>query len=244
MGKFADFGYLVYIISNMEFIELQAEKRELIGKSQNSLRKQGFLPSVIYGHDVEAMPIQIKYSDFEKVFKLAGESTLINLKITSPAGEKKEPALIKDIQRDPVSEKIIHADFYKVNLKEKIKAKIPLVLVGESEAVKAGGVLVKTVNEVEVEALPQDLPHELQINISSLQSFGDHILVKDILVSEKVKIEADLEDIVALVQEPRQEAVEEAVVPSVEDVEVIKKPSIEGEEGVGEKVIEKTEEQK
>lgn len=229
----------------MESIELEAQKRELVGKSQNSLRKEGFLPSVIYGHNFESLPIQIKYSDFEKVFKKAGESTLINLKITSPAGEKEEPAVIKDIQKDPVSDKVIHADFYKVNLKEKIKAKIPLVLIGESEAVRAGGVLVKTVNELEVEALPQDLPHELHIDISSLKNFEDHILVKDISLSDKVKIEADSEDIVALVQEPRQEIVEEAAAPSVEDVEVIKKVPSEGEEGAEEKVIEKiTEEQK
>src|SRR3990167_2875239 len=119
-----------------ERIELQAQKRELIGRSQNSLRKDGFLPSVIYGHNFKPLPIQIKYSDFEKVFKKAGESTLINLKIN----DKEEPAVIKDIQKDPVSDKIIHADFYKVNLKEKIKAKIPLVLIGESEAVRAGGI--------------------------------------------------------------------------------------------------------
>ena len=224
----------------MPSIELQVQKRELIGKSQNSLRKEGFLPSIIYGHNFEPLPIQIKYSDFEKVFKKAGESTLINLKITSPAGEKDEPVVIKDIQKDPVSDKIIHADFYKVNLKEKIKAKVPLVLIGESEAVKAGGVLLKTVNELEVEALPQDLPHELQIDISRLQNFGDHMLIKDISVSDKVKIEANLEDVVALVQEPRTEVVEEAVAPTVEDVEVIKKPSTEAEGGTEEKVTEKT----
>ena len=225
----------------MEFIELQAKIRELVGKSQNSLRKEGFLPSVIYGHNFESLPIQIKYSDFEKVFKKAGESTLINLKIN----DKDEPAVIKDIQKDPVSDKIIHADFYKVNLKEKIKAKVPLVMKGESEAVKAGGILVRTVNELEVEALPQDLPHELQIDVSRLQNFGDHILVKDIFVSDKIKIEANLEDVVALVQEPRAEVVEEAAAPTVEDVEVIKKPSAEAEGGVEEKITEKVvEEQK
>ncbi|TSC90569.1 MAG: large subunit ribosomal protein L25 [Parcubacteria group bacterium Gr01-1014_2] len=223
----------------MESIELEAQKRELVGKSQNSLRRKGFLPSVIYGHNFEPIPIQIKYSDFEKVFKKAGESTLINLKIN----DKEEPAIIKDVQKDPVSDKVIHADFYKVNLKEKIRAKIPLVLIGESEAVKAGGVLIKTLSELEVEALPQDLPHELQIDISSLKNFGSHISVKDISFSDKIKIEANPEDIVALVQEPKKEVIEEAAAPSVEDVEVIKKAPIEGEGGVEGKVIEKTSEE-
>ncbi len=221
----------------MERIELKAQKRELIGRAVNSLRKEGLLPSVIYGHNFESKAIQIKYKDFEKVFKAAGESTLINLKID----DKEEPAVIKDIQKDPVSDQIIHADFYKVSLTEKIKANVPVVVIGESEAVKNGGVLIKTVNELEVEALPQDLPHELQIDISRLQNFGDHIQIKDILVSDKVKIEANSEDIVALVQEPRKEEVVEVAPPSVEEVEVIKKPSVaeamEGEEG---KTIETT----
>lgn len=216
----------------MERIELQAEKRESVGRALNSLRKEGFLPSVVYGHNFEAMPIQIKYKDFENVFKKAGESTLINLRI----GDKEEPAVIKDIQKDPVTDQIIHADFYKVNLKEKIKAKVPLIIVGESEAVKTGGVLVKTVNEFEVEALPQDLPHELQIDISRLHNFGDHIQVKDIFVSDRVRIEANPEEIVALVQEPRKEEIVEAAPPSVEEVEVIKKEEKKEEEGIKEEV--------
>lgn len=210
----------------MEKIELEAQKRQLTGKSVKSLRKDGFLPSVIYGHNFEAKPIQIKYKDFEKVFKKAGESSLINLKID----DTKEPAVIKDIQKDPFTGKIIHADFYKVSLKEKIKAKVPLVMTGESEAVKNGGVLVKTMNELEVEALPQDLPHELQVDISGLRNFGDHVLIKDIAVSDKVKLQAKEDEVVALVQEPRKEEVIEVAPPSVEGVEVIKKEVKEGEE--------------
>ena len=216
-------------------IELQAQIRQSVGKSLNSLRKDGFLPSVVYGHDFETAPIQIRQKDFEKAFKAAGESTLINLKI----GDKEEPTVIKDVQRDPVTDQIIHADFYKVNLKEKIKAKVPVVFIGESEAVKGGGILVKTVSELEVEALPQDLPHELSVDISVLNSFGDEIKIKDIKVLDDVKIEANPEDVVALVQEPREEKAEE-VAPSVEEVEVIKKePSAtEAMEGEGEKTTE------
>lgn len=223
----------------MEHIELQAEKRELVGNSLNSLRKKGFLPSIIYGHNFETIPIQVKYKDFERAFKAAGESTLITLRISSPAGEDSEPTVIKDIQRDPVTEEFIHADFYKVNLKEKIKAKIPVVVIGESEAVKNGGILVKTASELEVEALPQDLPHELQIDISRLNKFGDQILVKDIAVPSNVKIEASPEDVIALVQEPREEKVEEEAAPSVDDVEVIKKEEKTEEEPAVETTTEK-----
>lgn len=205
-------------------IELRAEVRELVGKSPNSLRKEGFLPSVVYGHNFETTPIQIKYSDFEKVYKAAGESTLINLKL----GDREEPTMIKDIQKDPVSDKIIHADFYKVNLSERVKANVPIIVVGESGAVKNGGILVKTLNELGVEALPQDLPHEFKIDISVLNNFGDEIKIKDIFVSDKVEIHANTEDVVALIQEPRKEEVEEVAPPTVEEVEVIKKePSAE-----------------
>ncbi len=214
-----NFYQILYTFFVMDRIELQAQKRESVGKALNSLRKEGFLPSVVYGHDFATVPIQIKYTDFEKVFKKAGESTLINLKI----GAKVEPAVIKDIQRDPITDQITHADFYKVNLLEKIKANVQVVVIGESEAVKSGGILVKTVNELEVEALPQDLPHELQIDISVLNNFGDEVKIKNILLSDKVKINANPEDVIALVQEPRKEEIEEAAPPSVEEVEVIKK---------------------
>ena len=222
----------------MEKIELQAEKRQSVGRSLNSLRKEGFLPSVVYGHDFETMPIQLKYKDFEKVFKAAGESTLINLKI----GDKEEPTIIKDVQKDPITDQIIHADFYKVNLKEKIKAKVPVVFTGESEAVKGGGILVKTVSELEVEALPSDLPHELSVDISVLANFGDEVKIKDIEISDKVSLHANPEDVIALVQEPKEE-VEEAAAPSVEEVEVIKKEEKKEEEGE-EKTTEASEEKK
>ena len=217
----------------MEKIELQAQKRESVGRSLNSLRKEGFLPSVVYGHDFETLPIQINYEDFERAFKAAGESTLINLKI----GGKEEPAVIKDIQRDPITDEIIHADFYKVNLKEKIKAKVPVVFTGESEAVKEGGILVKTVSELEVEALPQDLPHEFSVDISVLTKFGDEIKIKDIRISDRISLHASPGDVIALVQEPREEKAEEMAAPLVEEVEVIKKePSAaEAMEGEGEK---------
>lgn len=183
------------------------------------------MPSVVYGHNFENLPIQIRHKDFEKAFKAAGESTLINLKI----GDKEESTVIKDVQRDPVTDEIIHADFYKVNLKEKIKANIPVVFTGESEAVKGGGILVKTVNELEVEALPSDLPHEISVDISVLDKFGDEIKIKDIKISDGVSIQANPEDVIALVQEPKEEK-EEAVAPSVEEVEVIKKEEKKEEE--------------
>jgi large subunit ribosomal protein L25 len=138
------------------------------------------------------------------------------------------PTIIHDVARDTLTDGILHADFYKVRLDEKIKTNVPVVFVGESSAVKdLGGIFVRNINELEVEALPQNLPHEIAIDISSLKNFGDQILVKDIDLGASVKIEATAETIIATVQEPMSEeelkASLETPTAGVEEVEVIKK---------------------
>lgn len=211
--------------SPVKKLEIEAALREAVGGGLNSLRKEGFLPSVLYGHNFSPISLKVKYSDFENVYKKAGESTLINLKLDN----KLELAMVKDVQADPVSGKFIHADFYRVKMDEKIHTDIPLVFVGDSRAVKAGGVLVKAINELEVEALPQDLPHEIPVDVSGLRNFHDEIFIRDLAISEKVKLlNVHPEDVVAVVQEPRKEEGPEVAAAAPEEVEVIKK---EGEEG-------------
>jgi len=219
-------------------LELTVQKRNIFGKKLTSLRGSDFIPAIVYGHNFDSIPLQVKYLDFEKVFKKAGETTMIYLKYN---GES-YPVVVKDIQKDSVTDRVIHIDFYRVSLKEKITANVPLVFVGESEAVKVGGVLVKVIDEVEVEAFPQDLPHQLEVDISGLKNFGDDILIKDLKISDKVEILAKPDEVVATVQEPRKEEVEEAPAAEVEEVEVVKKEEKEEEEG--EEVKEEEEEKK
>lgn len=216
----------------MEKIDLKAEKRGVSGRKVKNLRKDGLLPGVVYGRGFEPQSIQLKYGEFEKAFRLAGESTLVNLII----GEKIHPVIIHEAATDPVSDKFIHADFYKVRMDEKISADVKLFFTGESLAVKdLGGILVKSLDEVEVEALPGDLPHEIEVDISALKNFESDIKVKDLKVSDKVEILSNPEETVATVQEPRSEKeLEEAttapVEAGVEQVEVgIKKPEAEEE---------------
>jgi len=213
-------------------IELNASKREVIGSGLNSLRKSGYLPAILYGKNQESIPLQIPTKDFKKVFEVAGESTLIFINVDSQS----YPTIIHDIAKDAVSDDILHADFYKVNLKEKVEAEVPLVFTGEAPAVKElAGILVKNLNNIKVEALPQNLPHELIVDISKLASFTDHILLKDIVLPEGVELkEANPEEIVALVQEPisqeeldKELAAEATTTP--EEVEVIKRPGAEVE---------------
>lgn len=210
----------------MQKVEIEAEKRSVIGKSMAGIRSQGLLPAVIYGHGFKSTPVQVNLKDFEDAYLEVGESSLIYVNLES----KSLPVIIHDVSRNPISDKFIHADFYKVSLDEKIVAGVQLIFIGESLAVKdLTGILVKNVNEVKVEALPQDLPHEIEVDISNLKTFADQILIKDIKLPKGVEIKEKPEEIVALIQEPiSQEELDKQLAVSettTEEVEVIKRPS-------------------
>lgn len=205
-------------------IELEAQTRQVLGSGVRKLRRNGFIPAVLYGKGQEALSIQIPVKDFGKALKEAGESTLVYVNV----GGKIYPTIIHDVAKDTVTDDILHADFYKVRLDEKVKTNVPVVFRGESPAVKdLGGIFIRNVNELEVEAFPQDLPHEVVVDICSLKNFGDQVLIKNIDLGVNVKLEGDPETIVATVQEPISEeelkASLEAPTTGVEDVEVIKK---------------------
>lgn len=214
----------------MEKIVLQAEPREIVGRKVKSLRRQGFVPAVIYGHGFESLPIQMPLKDFEKIYTEAGETTVVYLNV----GGKEYPTIIQDVAKNPVSDELLHADFYKVRLDEKIKAEIPLNFIGESPAVRdLGGILVKNISEIEVEGFPQDLPHQIDVDTSSLKELKSHILVKDLPISGKLEVEADPAAIVVLVQEPisEEELKAQLEMPTIapEEVEVVKKEKVEEE---------------
>lgn len=190
-------------------IELNAQLRTVMGSRVKQIRESGFIPAVLYGKGQEPISLQIPNKDFNKTYKMAGESTLVYISVDGQT----YPTIIHDIARHPSSDTIIHADFYKVNLSEKIKTKVPVIFMGESQAVTDGGILIRNVNELEVEALPQDLPHEISIDISSLGAFGDQVLLKDIKLGSKVEIHGNPEEIIATVQEPISE---EALAASLE----------------------------
>ena len=137
-------------------IELEAQMRTILGGKVRSLRASGYIPAVLYGKGQEALNLQVPVKNFTKVLKEAGESTLVYVNVDG----KSYPTIIHDVAKDPVKDHLIHADFYKVSLTEKIKTKVPVVFVGEASAVKdLSGIFVRNVNELEVEALPQNLPH-------------------------------------------------------------------------------------
>ncbi len=199
----------------MNTVELNAQKRSVLGKKVASIRKEGFIPAVIYGHGFESTPVQVSRKDFERVYAEAGETTVVQLLLEG----KKYPVIIKEVAQHPVGDTMLHVDFHKVRLDEKISASIPLNFVGESDAAKAGGVLLKNMTELEVEGFPQDLPHAIDVDLSVLAEIGQHIMVSDLKVGSKLTVKAEAESIVAMVQAPAEEEVLEAA-PSIEDVEV------------------------
>jgi large subunit ribosomal protein L25 len=177
------------------------------------------IPATIYGAGKENALIAVSRSAFEKVWREAGESSLVELSgLASP-----ETVLIHEVAKDPVYGEYIHADFLRVDANEKVSVSIPLSFVGTAPAEKdLGGILIKVLHEVEVEALPKDLPHTVEVDISSLATFEDKVLVKDIKLPAGVTLTNDDEDVVALVQEAVAE--EEATTPAdVSSVEVAKK---------------------
>lgn len=212
------------VANKSDKIELQAEPRSVLGSRVRALRQSGYIPAILYGKGQEAMPLQFPKKDFMRAFQEAGESTLVYVKV----GGQSYPTIIHDVSRDKIKDDVIHADFYKVSLSEKIKAKVPVVFTGESPVVKdLAGVFIRNLNELAVEALPQNLPHEILVDISSLKNFGDQILVRHVNLGKDIVIETDSETIIATVQAPKseEELAAELAAPTagVEEVKVIEK---------------------
>ncbi len=201
-------------------MELTVQKREIIGKTVKLLRRKGFIPAELYGHGLENIHLSVPAKEFSKLFKEAGESTIINLNLEN----KKLPVLIHDVSVDHLSDRISHIDFYQIRMGEKITISVPLEFIGEAPAVREKeGILVRAMQEVEVEALPADLPRSIEVNLDELSEIGMSIYVKDLRVAKGVEILVEPETVVATVTEPVKEEVEEKPI-TVEEIKV------EGEE--------------
>lgn len=200
---------------------LAATLRDITGRRTNILRAEGKVPAVMYGFGTEPMSLTLDHNALLKVYNAAGESTVVDLSIDGTV----HPVLISDIQRDPLTDALTHADFRRVDMNRKIEAQIPLKLVGDAPAVKAlGGTLIQSLEEVEVFSLPNKLVHEIEVDISTLATFEDVIHVSDIKAPEGIEIKSDAEAAVASVQPPRSEeelaALNEAVDADVSKVEI------------------------
>ncbi len=200
-------------------ITLNVEDRSERGKRLKDLRDAGKLPAVVYGAKTDTQAISLDQKEFSKAFREAGESTVLVLK---GLDEDKE-VLVHDVSYNPIKGAIDHVDFYAVTKGAKVTVNVPIVFVGEAPAVKLGGSLTKALHEVEVTGEPSKLPHEIEVDVSSLETFEDHIKVEDLKVAKNLTIENNPEDTVALVSEakdePEPEVVEAADVPTVDETE-------------------------
>jgi large subunit ribosomal protein L25 len=214
-------------------LKLNAEKRDIFGKKLRTVAADEKIPAVLYGPKMASLPIFVPSADFRKVWKQAGESTVVSLEI----GGKQTNVLIHDVVFDPLTNEPIHADFYAALMDKPVKAHIPLEFEGVAPAVKEhGAVLVKVLHSIEVEALPKDLPHEIKVDLKALAFTGDHISAGDIKLPASVKLVTKTDEVVAVAEEPKKEEEALAGPASIEEIEVEKKGKAEekpeaGEEG-------------
>ena len=180
-------------------INLKAQLRD---KKDKQLKKENFVPAVVYGPGSENQNLKINKIEFDKVFVQAGESNLIDLSIAENPIIK---VLIKAIQRDVVKDHVIHVDLYQVDMTKKITAEVNFNFIGESRAVKElGGALVKNMDSIKIECLPEDLINKIDIDISSLEEFNSSIRISDLNLPENINITSEASDIIANISQPRK----------------------------------------
>lgn len=209
----------------MDIIQIAASPRSVIGKQVKVLRRTGLLPAILYGVGMEPQTLELPAHETELILQNISGSTLIDLKV----GSKTHKVLIREVQRDVISRKPIHVDFLEVAMDVTINAVVPIELVGEAPAVRdLGGVLVSGLNDIEVEALPSNLPDRISVDLSMLETFDDSITVADLKVEEGVTILTELDEAIANVVYQMEEEEPEEIEELLEEVEP---ELVDGEEG-------------
>ena len=234
----------------MERIKIKVEKREIIGKEGvKKLRKQGYVPAVVYSDDTN-ITLTVPFGSLKVLRSIHfSESAVIDMEIAGDKKAKSIPVLIKDVQFHPLTESVIHVDFLKVSLKDKIKVNVSIILKGESKQVKEeSGTLEQILRELEVEGLPLDIPEKIEVDISEL-TIGHSLHVSDLAVSANVAVVTDPEATVVTALAKEEEIEEEALATEEEapaEPEVIKekKEGAPGEESGKEEEAKKEEKEK
>ena len=208
----------------MEQVELKANGRDILGKRVRFLRRQEITPVHLFGHGLKSLALQCDTAKLERSLTLVGESRLISLKVNDE--KKARPVLVREVQRNPLTGKLLHVDFYQVKMQEKVEVEIPIVLVGEAPALDTkGNTLIQELTTLTVECLPAKIPGNLELNIDSLTEPGRAIRVKDIAVDSDITVLTDPEQVVVTVTAARPEEVavpEEALVTPPEEAEQVK----------------------
>lgn len=208
-------------------LSLKAQTRTIFNKALESVRKKGDLPAVLYGPKEDNQVLTVDLVSFQKVFNEAGESSVITLETESG----KKDVLVKNVDYHPVTGEPIHVDFYAIEKGKAVEVSVPLNFIGEAPAVKnMGGTLVKVIHELDIEAMPKDLPHEIEVDISTLVDFDSKILAQDIKLPSGVICTLDKEEVIALVNPEEDNQEDEQVDISAIEVEKKGKKEEESEE--------------
>lgn len=216
----------------MTRLQLSAQTRKSLMKSYTKkLRREGKIPATVYGRELESKSIEVSLDEIEQILKSpGGRLSLIDLKLDGKVS-KAHPVLIQEIQRDPITKKILHIDFHRVSMNEPVHASVPIVLVGDAPGTKQGGILEQFVRELEVKALPEHIPTHIDADVSHLQ-LGQSIHVGELKVPEDVEVLGPPADIIVATVRMPVVRVEELAAPEAEEVaEEAPKPTEEGKEG-------------
>jgi large subunit ribosomal protein L25 len=213
-------------------ITLEARKRTVLGKKVKQIRRLGKLPATVYGHEVSPESIEVDSRSFRTAYTAAGDNQLIDLVLE---GQRPRPVLVHSTQIDPRKNVAIHVEFYQANLREKLTAHIPIHLVGEAPAVKEGLTVLSVLDSVELECLPTDLPHDIEVDISGLAAVGESIHVGDLQVDRtKCEIKTDPEEVVVLISAPQVQEEEEVAEEAEEGAEAAASAESTTESGTSE----------
>jgi len=194
---------------------LQAKVRKVFGRKVRTIRRQGLVPGNVFGKKHPSVALELESKELLKVMREVGETGLVDLAIEGEKGTR--PVLVAAYAKNPVTGALLHVDLHEVDLTVKTKANVPVKAVGDSPAVSAGNILVIQHNEIEVEALPADLPDTIEVDVTSLTEIGMSVLVKDLRVDKsKITLELDPEEIVVTIQAPAKEEVVAPVAPEGE----------------------------
>jgi len=200
----------------METITLKVANREVLGKEVKALRREGITPANIFGHGIESQAVQTDTVEAQKVLAKAGTTHLISLRL--PAKKESHRVLVKKVQRDIITGKLLHIDFYQVRMKDKVRVAVPLIFQGESPASdRKDLMLLESLSSLEVECLPDDIPESIPVDLSELAEAGDHLLVSDLTLSDGITVLTHPEEVLARVSHARVAEVEEVVEEEVEE---------------------------
>jgi large subunit ribosomal protein L25 len=211
-------------------VELAVTPRAVLGKKVKALRREGLTPANVYGHNVESRAIQVPTEDLHHVLKTAGRNEIVYLRLD---GDDPRPTFVRDVQQNPVTDVVLHVDFLQISLKEKVRADVPIHLIGLSPAVDTfGGILMHGLDHVTVEALPTEVPDFFELDVTPLVEINQALHVSDLELPEDVVMLTDVEQVVAKVAPPAVEPEPEVV----EEEEAVEGEAVEegAEEGAAE----------